>query len=548
MLRRPNKDVTPSPLSPARDMPTPRNEIPGERVRVRGTQADSNASEVDERRKMPPHPGPLPRAASTEVGTSLAGERGLARDSRRVFLKTSGAGFGAVALDWMMHSESARAGLLGSNSLLTHHAARAKSVIFLFLEGGPSHLDLLDPKPLLNKMAGKPLPASFKEPITAMGEKGSPLLAAPRKWRQYGESGLWASEWMHETALAAMDDLAVIRSCHTDGINHSGGVCQMNTCINVAGRPSLGAWVNYGLGSGNENLPSFVVMCDSAGRPVNGPRNWGSGFMPASLQGVRISGADGKTEAIANLRSPKGYDDGRQREKLELLQWMNDKHASTRAQQSELEARIRSYELAFRMQAQAPEAIDLAAETEATQKMYGLDKKETQPYGRICLLARRLVERGVRFVQLYSGTGSKWDSHSGIEANHKRLCRGVDRPIAGLLTDLKQRGLLDETLVVWGGEFGRTPMSEKGSGRDHNPTGFTMWMAGGGVKGGQTIGATDELGLYAIEDKMHVKDIHASILWLLGLDNMKLTYDHKGRMERPTINEGGFNPKLIGTV
>ncbi|MFK7820088.1 MAG: DUF1501 domain-containing protein, partial [Planctomycetaceae bacterium] len=213
---------------------------------------------------------------------------------------------------------------------------------------------------------------------------------------------------------------------------------------------------------------------------------------------------------------------------------------------SELEARIRSYELAFRMQAQAPDAVDLAAETEATQKQYGLDKKETQPYGRICLLARRLVERGVRFVQLYSGTGSKWDSHSGIEKNHSRLCKGVDRPIAGLLKDLKQRGLLDETLVVWGGEFGRTPMSEKGNGRDHNPTGFTMWMAGGGIKGGQVIGATDDLGLYAIEDKMHVKDIHASILHLLGLNNMKLTYDHKGRMERPTINEGAFNPKLVG--
>jgi len=464
---------------------------------------------------------------------------------RRTFLETAGAGFGAVALDWMVHANQASAAT-GSHQL-THQAARAKSVIFLFLEGGPSHLDLLDPKPLLNKLAGQPLPASFKEPITAMGEKGSPLLAAPRKWRQYGESGLWASEWMAETAQC-LDDIAVIRSCQTDGINHSGGVCQMNTCINFAGRPSLGAWVNYGLGSGNENLPSFLVMCDSAGRPVNGPRNWGSGFMPASLQGVRIKGADGKSEAIANLNSPRGYDDQRQREKLELLQWMNQQHAATRSQQTELEARIRSYELAFRMQAQAPEAIDLTAETEATQKMYGLDQKATQPYGRICLLARRLVERGVRFIQLYSGTGSKWDSHSGIEANHSRLCRGVDRPIAGLLRDLKQRGLLDETLVVWGGEFGRTPMSEKGNGRDHNPTGFTMWMAGGGVKGGQVIGATDDLGLYAIEDRMHVKDIHASILHLLGLDNMKLTYDHKGRMERPTINEGAFNPKLVGGV
>jgi uncharacterized protein (DUF1501 family) len=246
------------------------------------------------------------------------------------------------------------------------------------------------------------------------------------------------------------------------------------------------------------------------------------------------------------LNLPKGYSGERQRAKLSLLQQFNQTHAASRAQQTELEARIESYELAFRMQAQAPLAVDLAQETEATQKLYGLDKKETETFGRNCLLARRLVERGVRFVQLYSGTGSKWDSHSQIEANHSRLCRSMDKPVAGLLKDLKQRGLLDETLVIWGGEFGRTPMSEKGDGRDHNPTGFSIWMAGGGVRGGQAIGATDELGLYAVEDKMHVHDIHASILWLLGLNNMKLTYDHKGRPERPTINEGAFNKRLVG--
>ncbi len=426
---------------------------------------------------------------------------------------------------------------------IADHVPRAKSVIWLFMEGGPSHLDLVDPKPLLNKLAGQPLPSGFKEPITAMGEKGSPLLAAPRTWKQHGESGMWASEWIPHIATC-MDDIAVIRSCWTNGINHAGGVCQMNTCINVAGRPSLGAWVNYGLGSGNQNLPAFVVMCDSDGRPVNGPRNWGTGFMPASYQGVRING--GSQEPIANLNLPNGYDSQRQQHKLSLLQRFNRQHADARPQQSELEARIRSYELAFRMQAQAPEAVDLAAETEATHRLYGLDRKETETFGRNCLLARRLVERGVRFIQLYSGTGSKWDSHSAIETNHSRLCKSMDKPIAGLLQDLKQRGLLDETLVIWGGEFGRTPMSEKGDGRDHNPTGFSIWMAGGGVKGGQTIGATDELGLYAVEDKMHVRDIHASILGLLGLDNMKLTFDHKGRPERPTINEGAFNRKLIG--
>jgi len=438
-----------------------------------------------------------------------------------------------------LNQDSAKAAL----PQLGHHAARAKSVIWLFMEGGPSHLDLVDPKPMLNKYSGQPLPDSFPEPITAMGEKGAPLLAAPRTWKQHGQSGMWASEWIPHIAVC-LDDIAVILSCWTNGINHAGGVCQMNTCINVAGRPSLGSWVNYGLGSANENLPSFVVMCDNKSRPVNGPRNWGSGFIPATYQGVRINGVD--EEPIANLNLPQNYSRVRQQKSLALLHQLNHAHAQQRPQQSELEARIQSYELAFRMQAEAPAAVDLTQETQAIQNLYGLDRKETESFGRNCLLARRLVERGVRFVQLYSGTGSKWDSHTAIEKNHSRLCRSMDKPVAGLLKDLKQRGLLEETLVVWGGEFGRTPMSEKGDGRDHNPTGFSIWMAGGGVKGGQTIGATDELGLYAVEDKMHVHDIHASILWLLGLNNMQLTYDHKGRLERPTINEGVFNKKLIG--
>lgn len=459
--------------------------------------------------------------------------------SRRDFLAQSGAGFGAIALQAIMSGNVASAAV---EQQIAHHAPTAKSVIWCFMEGGPSHLDLVDRKPLLNKLAGTPLPASFKEPITAMGEKGSPILVAPRKWTQHGKSGLWASEWIPHIG-SCMDDIAVIHSCQTDGINHSGGVCQMNTCINFAGRPSLGSWVNYGLGSANDNLPSFVVICDRDGRPVNGPRNWGSGFMPASHQGVRLNGT-GKTP-IENLSSPKGYTDARQREKLGMLQHFNRMHAASRTQQTELDARIESYELAFRMQAQAPEAVDLAEESEATQNLYGMNEKESAVYGRNCLLARRLVERGVRFVQLYNGTGSKWDSHAGIEKNHPALCRSMDKPVAGLLKDLKQRGLLDQTLVIWGGEFGRTPMSEKGDGRDHNPTGFSIWMAGGGVRGGQTIGATDELGLYAVDDHMHVRDIHTSILGLLGLNNMTLTYDHKGRPERPTINEGRFNKKLV---
>lgn len=452
-------------------------------------------------------------------------------------------GFGAVALQWLLCEEAASGATTSPRRPpAANHPPRAKRVIWLFMEGGPSHLDLLDPKPLLNELAGKALPPSFKEPITAMGEKGAPLLAAPRTWKQHGESGLWASEWIPEIA-SCLDDIAVIRSCWTNGINHSGGVCQMNTCVNVAGRPSLGAWVNYGLGAANRNLPSFVVMCDSDGNPVNGPRNWGTGFMSAQYQGVRINGAS--SEPIAHLHLPDGLTEERQRHKLSLLDRYNRRYAAAYPQQSELEARIRSYETAFRMQAHAPEAVDLSQETAATRQLYGLDEDETAVFGRLCLLARRLAERDVRFIQLYSGAGSKWDSHSAIEKNHSRLCRSMDKPVAGLLRDLKQRGLLDETLVVWGGEFGRTPMSEKGDGRDHNPTGFSIWMAGGGVKGGQTIGATDELGLYAVEDRMHVRDIHASILHLLGLDHLQLTYDHHGRPERPTINEGRFNRRLI---
>ena len=462
--------------------------------------------------------------------------------TRREFVLSLGAGFGGVALSGLM-AEQAGAG--NASSPLApkagHHRAAAKSVIFLFMEGGPSHLDMFDRKPLLNRLAGQSLPSSFKVPVTPMGEARSPLLASPRKWKRYGESGIWLSEWLPEIG-SCIDDIAVIRSCWTNGINHSGGVCQMNTGSVIGGRPSLGAWVTYGLGTENDSLPAFVVMTDSKSRVTNGPRNWSAGFMPAVYQGVAL--APGK-EPIANLHSAEAITERRQRAKLELLQAMNTEHARMRPWQSELEARIRGYELAFRMQAEAPIAIDLQRETQATRDLYGLDRKETAVFGRNCLLARRLVERGVRFVQLYHGAGSKWDSHSRIEKLHPPLCRSMDRPVAGLLKDLKQRGLLESTLVVWGGEFGRTPMSEKGDGRDHNTTGFTMWMAGGGVRGGQVIGATDELGLYAIEDKVHVRDLHASILHLMGLDHMQLTYVHHGRMERPTENDGRFVSKLV---
>ena len=464
--------------------------------------------------------------------------------NRRDFLARSGAGFGSLALSHLLGQQGLNAAPGRVVSPLAakdaHVRPRAKSVIFLFMEGGPSHMDLFDPKPLLQKLAGKPIPPSFGKVITAMGEFNSPILADKRVWKQHGRSGTWVSDWLPHTAKM-VDDISVIRSCWGNGINHSAGVCQMNTGSLLGGRPSLGAWVSYGLGTENTDLPAFVVMQDNQSSVVNGPRNWSAGFMPALYQGIRIQGG---TEPIPNLNTPEGVTEAQQRGKLDFLRQMNQQFASLHPEQTELEARIASYELAFRMQAEAPGAVELDGETEATKRLYGMDQKETATVGRLCLLARRLVERGTRFVQVYHGSGSKWDAHSKIESNHTELCRAMDLPVAGLLRDLKSRGLLDETLVVWGGEFGRTPMSEKGDGRDHNPTGFTMWMAGGGVKGGQTIGSTDEVGLHAVEERLHIHDLHATILWLMGVDSLKLTYHYKGRPENPTINEGAPYRKI----
>lgn len=463
--------------------------------------------------------------------------------NRRDWLASAGSGFGALALSCLMAEQAKAKGPVDSPlaAKKPHKTPTAKNVIFLFMEGGPSHIDTFDPKPKLNEMHGQPLPESFGTVILAMGENHAPLMASPRKWKQYGKSGTWVSDWLPHMA-EHVDDMAVIRSCVSDGINHSAGVCQMNTGSIVGGRPSLGAWTTYGLGTENTNLPAFVVMQDNQSQVVNGPRNWSAGFMPAGYQGIRIQGGN---EPIPNLNNPAGVASGQQLGKLDFITKLNRDFANKHQDQTELEARINSYELAFRMQAEAPEVVDITGETEETQKLYGMDQSETQTMGRLCLLSRRMVERGVRFVQIYHGAGSKWDSHSRIEINHSKLCLSMDKPVAGLLSDLKRRGLLDETLVIWGGEFGRTPMSEQGNGRDHNPTGFTMWMAGGGIKGGQVLGATDELGLRAVEDKMHVHDIHASILHLLGLDHMELVYKYKGRPERPTLNEGEPNLKLV---
>ncbi len=462
--------------------------------------------------------------------------------SRRDFLARAGAGFGSLALTDLLLKQGAM-GYGGVPNPVPHHGkGKAKSVIFLFMEGGPSHIDLFDPKPLLNKLAGKPLPESFNRPLTAMGEQDSPILGEKRTWKQHGQSGTWVSDWLPHTA-GIVDDISVIRSCHQDGLNHVGSVCQMNTGSILAGRPSLGAWATYGLGSENDNLPSFVVLTDNDAKPFNGTRNWGTGFMPSTYQGTQFKFGD---EPVANLANPTGVSNARQRGRIDFINQLNRQHMEPRKFQTDLDARIKSFELAYRMQSEIPLAVNLEEEPQHIQDMYGVGGEKTDAVAKNCLLARRLVERGVRFVQVFCGTGSKWDAHKGIEKNHTDRCAEVDRPTAALIRDLKQRGLLDETLVIWGGEFGRTPMSEKGDGRDHNPWGFTMWMAGGGVKGGQTLGSTDELGLYAVEDPQHVHDLHSTILWSLGLDARELIYMNNGTEENPVINQGKPFMKLFG--
>jgi hypothetical protein len=460
--------------------------------------------------------------------------------SRRDFLMRAGAGFGGLALAALMTRDAARGGArcTAANPLAPrppHLPARARSVIFCFIDGGPSHIDLFDPKPQLKKLAGKPLPSSFPRPMTAMGSTANtPLLASNRTFKQHGRSGLWVSDWYPEIARC-VDDLAVIRSCRADGQTHVASVCQMNTGILRPGHPSLGAWALYGLGTTCDTLPGFVILTDYEVDPPGGDRNWSTGFMPATYQGTKFS--TGKTP-ILYADPPAGMNDRRQRAKVDYINELNHLYAARRGDSDPIEARIAAYELAYRMQSSAPDAVDLARETAETRRLYGLDRPETARNGRNCLLARRLVERGVRFVQLYCGSGSKWDAHSDLEGNHTQYCRESDKPIAGLLQDLKRRGMLDSTLVIWGGEFGRTPMSESGNGRDHNPFGFTMWMAGGGVKGGIAYGATDEIGLYAVDKPVHVHDVHATILYLLGLDHKELTFLHDGRDERLTGTSG----------
>ena len=424
-----------------------------------------------------------------------------------------------------------------------HFPARAKHVVFLFMNGAPSQVDTFDPKPALEKHHGSPYRGA-----TAVGSNGRPighLMRSAFAFARHGQSGLPISSLFPHTARFA-DDLCVIRSMYTDTAAHASGCLQMNTGNVVIGKPSLGSWLSYGLGTESESLPSFVVMTDPRGGPISGASNWSAGFMPAAYQGTLFRG---KGSPLLDLATPEGTSPRSQRHTLDLIQELNREHLTIHPDETELAARIQSYELAFKMQTAATEAVDLEREDVRTRAMYGLDNERTRDFGSKCLLARRLLERGVRFIQLYSGGGhleDTWDGHSDCVKNHMIHAGETDQPVAALLTDLKRTGLWDETLVVWGGEFGRTPTSEgiNKPGRDHNPYGFSMWLAGAGVKGGQAIGATDELGFNAVESRCHVSDLHATILHLMGLDHTRLTYFYQGFDHRLT----GVRGQMVNQV
>jgi hypothetical protein len=451
--------------------------------------------------------------------------------TRREFLWEAGGGFAGLAILDLLARNRALAGELSPRPM--HRPAKAKSAVFLFMNGGPSQVDTFDPKPELDKHHGKAYGGPQK-----VGSNGRPighLAKSAFAFRNHGQSGLPISSLYPHLAKHA-DDLCVIRSMHTDTAAHASGCIQMNTGSVLIGKPCVGSWLSYGLGTENENLPGFVVMTDPRGGPIGSASNWSSGFMPAAYQGTMFR-SDGPP--VLDLTTPPGTSERTQRRGLDLLKELNEQHLSARPGEREMAARIESYELAYRMQTQATEAVDISKEDAATRDMYGLDNKLTADFARKCLITRRLIERGVRFIQLYSGGGhieDTWDGHDNCVTNHTLHAGETDQPIAALMADLKRRGLWDQTLLVWGGEFGRTPTSEGVGrpGRDHNWHGFSMWLAGAGVRGGQAVGATDELGFAAVEDRCHVSDLHATILHLMGLDHEMLTYFHQGLNQRLT--------------
>jgi hypothetical protein len=476
--------------------------------------------------------------------------------TRREFLWEVGAGFAGLALIDLLSRDGFFAPSAGAAEkkaasaeyLLApkkpHFPAKAKHAVFLFMNGGPSHVDTFDHKPALTKFHNTRYKG--KTPVGSNNRPIGNLMQTPFTFRKYGQSGLEISSLYPHTSKFA-DDLCVIKSMYTDTAAHASGCLQMNTGVVQIGKPSLGGWLSYGLGTENDSLPSFVVMTDPRGGPIGSASNWSAGFMPAAYQGTLFRS---QGSPLLDLATPAHITRRGQRHALDLLARLNCEHLESRPGKSELAARIQSYELAFRMQTTAAQVVDLSREDQRIRERYGLNHKRTANFGRKCLITRRLLEKGVRFVQLYSGGGhleDTWDGHSDCIANHKLHAAETDQPIAALIEDLMQTGLWDETLLIWGGEFGRTPTSEGVGkpGRDHNPFGFCMWLAGAGVKGGQAIGATDELGFNAVEDRCHISDFHATILQLMGLDHTRLTYLYQGLDQRLTGVRGQVVKKAL---
>ncbi len=461
--------------------------------------------------------------------------------SRRSFLRDSFSGFGTLALASLLHDDAVRANPLSPRP--PHRPdPKAKAVIFLFMAGGPSHLETFDPKPLLNRLDGQPRPAEFGEARYQFIENGARLLGSARRFRKHGQSGVVISDLFPHLSRCA-DDLAVVRSCHGDMVVHSAAQYELLTGRTMPGFPSMGSWVLYGLGTESQSLPGYVVMPDPHGALEGGQPMYTNGFLPAVFQPTEFRGG---SRPVRNLDLPDGVPLSQRRQTLELIRNLN--RANPAHGDAELESRIEAYDRAFAMQTEAPEVFDLSSETRETLDLYGVGRQPTDDYGRRCLLARRLVEKGVRFTVVVSGGGPgnmQWDAHSDIEENHLRMAGQTDQPVAALLTDLKRRGLLDSTLVLWGGEFGRSPEAQGGKGRDHHNLGFSMWLAGGGVKGGTTVGATDDIGLHAVENRYHLRDVHTTILHQLGLDQEELSYPHLGRRERLTLVEGRVIEQIV---
>ncbi len=463
--------------------------------------------------------------------------------NRREFLTDAFCGFGSLAFASLLAQQQARASVTNPLAAKTPpKAARAKSVIFLFMAGGPSHMETFDPKPLLNKLHGQKRPASFGEAKYQFVQPNAKLLGTKRTFARYGQSGIEVSDLFPLTA-ACVDDLAVLRSCHGDMVVHSAAQYQLFTGRVVPGFPSMGSWAVYGLGTESDALPAYVVLPDPKGALEAGLPMYGNGFLPAVYQPTMFRPG---ARPVLNLELPPGVSAAGRRKTIDLVRSLNQ--AQMAPEDGELAARIGAYDLAFKMQTEAPRLFDLSNEPKETLALYGIGQQPTDDYGRRCLLARRLVEKGVRFACVVSGGGPgtlQWDAHDDIEENHLRMSGHTDRPVAALLQDLKRRGLLDTTLVVWGGEFGRSPESQGSKGRDHHNLGFTMWMAGGGIKGGRVVGATDEIGLRAVDKPYHFRDVHTTILNQLGLDQDLLTYLHQGRKERLTEVQGKVIQEII---